>query len=265
FIGISTHDYADVLAGPFERKRDKNPYQMLGSALCIAANRISYFLDLHGPSIAVDTACSSSLVALHLACQSIWRDESCEAIVGGVNLLLKPEATVGFSEASMLSPGGRCKSFDAAGDGYARAEGAGVIVLKPLAAAQRDGDRVYAVVLATAPNQDGHTSSIAVPGESAQSSLIRQACSRAGIRPADVQYVEAHGTGTPVGDPIELRALGAALADGRSADNPCLVGSVKSNIGHLQAGAGLAGLIKLALALYHGQIPANLHFHSPNP
>jgi acyl transferase domain-containing protein/acyl carrier protein len=265
FIGISTHDYADVLAGPFERKREKNPYQMLGSALCIAANRISYFLDLHGPSMAVDTACSSSLVALHLACQSIWRGESCQAIVGGVNLLLKPEATVGFSEASMLSPGGRCKSFDAAGDGYARAEGAGVIVLKPLAAAQRDGDRVYAVVLATATNQDGHTSSIAVPGEAAQSSLIRQACSRAGIRPADVQYVEAHGTGTPVGDPIELRALGAVFSDGRSADKPCLVGSVKSNIGHLEAGAGLAGLIKLALALYHGQIPANLHFHSPNP
>jgi acyl transferase domain-containing protein len=214
FVGISTHDYGDIISSPLDVKLDKKMYHTQGSALCIAANRISYLLNLHGPSLAVDTACSSSLVALHLACESIRRAESSQALVGGVNLILRPQYTISVGDGGMLSPDGRCKSFDASANGFARAEGAGVVLLKPLSAAQAAGDRIYAVILATATNQDGQTSGITVPSEAAQTALIRQACARVGVQPTDLQYVEAHGTGTPVGDPIELRALGAAVASG---------------------------------------------------
>jgi len=264
FIGISSHDYGDI-QGQSAEPRTKSPYIVLGNTFSVAANRISHALDLRGPSLAVDTACSSSLVAMHQACQSIWAGESALALVGGVNLILRPETYINFCNASMLSPEGHCKSFDARADGYVRAEGAGVIVLKPLSHALRDGDRVYAAVRATAVNQDGHTVGITVPSSEAQAALLREACRQAGVKPAEIQYVEAHGTGTPVGDPLEAAALGAALGTGRSAGNRCWIGSVKSQIGHLEAGAGIAGVIKVALALQHQRIPANLHFQTPNP
>jgi thioester reductase-like protein len=263
FIGISSRDYADMQSRPGERS--KNPYIAQGSAASIAANRISYFLDLRGPSLAVDTACSSALAAVHLACQSLWRKESSVALVGGVNVLLMPETTMTFCNASMLSPDGRCKAFDARANGYVRAEGAGVVLLKPLEQALHDGDRIYAVILGTAINQDGRTNGITVPSGAAQEAVQREACLQAGVEPHHVQYVEAHGTGTPVGDPIEANALGAVFGAGRHPDSPCIVGSVKTNIGHLEAGAGIAGLIKVALGLWHRAIPANLHFEAPNP
>jgi acyl transferase domain-containing protein len=202
FVGISTHDYADLQCSPTERKGSANPYMCTGSALSIAANRISYVLDLRGPSLAVDTACSSSLVALHFACRSIWQGEAEQALVGGVNALLKPEMTLGFSQANMLSPTGRCRSFDARADGYVRAEGAGCVALKPLSRALRDGDRVYAVVRGSAINQNGRTPGISLPSSSAQTAMLVQAYIDAGVDPHDIQYVEAHGTGTAAGDPI---------------------------------------------------------------
>jgi polyketide synthase 12/epothilone polyketide synthase D len=264
FVGISSHDFGDLIAGATERT-NRSAYKDLGTALSIAANRISYVFDFRGPSMAVDTACSSSLVALHLACESLWKREATIALVGGVNAILRPETSIGFCNAGMLSPTGRCRSFDAGADGFVRAEGAGMIVLKPLACARRDRDRVYATILATAINQDGHTNGIAVPNGAAQQALLRAACARAGLRPAAIQYVEAHGTGTPVGDPIEANALGAVLGAGRAVGESCRIGSVKTNIGHLEAAAGIAGVIKVALALNHRLIPGTLHFQKPNP
>ncbi|HEX9420217.1 MAG TPA: type I polyketide synthase, partial [Methylomirabilota bacterium] len=218
-----------------------------------------------GPSVAIDTACSSSLVAVHLACQSLAAGESALALAGGVNIVLKPETMIGFSKASMLAPDGRCKSFDARANGYVRAEGAGIVVLKPLARAVSDGDVVYAVIRGTAVNQDGRTHGISVPSRRAQERLLREACQRAGVSPQQVNYCEAHGTGTPVGDPIEACAIGNVLGTDRGDGRDCLLGSVKSNIGHLEAASGVAGLIKAALCLKHGMIPANLHFDTPNP
>ena len=240
-------------------------YSNTGGSLSIAANRISYCFDFRGPSAAVDTACSSALVAVHLACRSIWEDGCPMALAGGVNALLLPDWYVGFCRMGMLSPEGRCRAFDAGASGFVRSEGAGMVVLKPLAQALADGDRVYAIIRGTAMNQDGRTPGMTVPSQEAQEALLRQACRDAGVAPASIQYVEAHGTGTLVGDPIEARALGRVLSDGRPGDQPCLIGSVKTNIGHLEAGAGIAGLIKVALALYHRRIPGNLHFDRPNP
>ena len=206
FVGISSSDFSGLMSQPSER-RTKNPYMALGSTACIAANRISYTYDFRGPSFAVDTACSSSLVALHLACSSIGKQESELAIVGGVNVLLKPETFISFCNATMLSPDGRCKAFDASANGYVRAEGAGVVVLKPLQKAVQDNDRIYSVIRGTAVNQDGHTNGITVPSSDAQKAMLRSACKNASIRPFDIQYIEAHGTGTPVGDPIEATHL----------------------------------------------------------
>ncbi|MEM7132773.1 MAG: type I polyketide synthase [Chloroflexota bacterium] len=264
FIGISAHDYGDIQAGMTERYLG-NAYTNIGNATSLIANRISYKLGLQGPSFALDTACSSALTAVHLACQSIWQGESSMALAGGVNLMLRPELTIGFSKASMLSPDGRCKSFDAQGNGYVRGEGAGIIVLKPYAAALADGDSIAAVIRGTAINQDGRTSSITIPGQAAQEAMLAQAYEQAGVAPHHVQYVEAHGTGTPVGDPIEAKALGAVLGRNRPVDDACLIGSAKSNIGHLEAGSGIAGLIKAVLCIQHGQIPPSLHFETPNP
>jgi len=264
FIGISSQDYM-VIQQTAADLTMTDAYTNTGGALSIAANRLSYALDLRGPSLAVDTACSSSLVAVHLACHSLWRHECALALAGGVNLLLKPEPFVGFSRLSMLAPDGRCKAFHARADGYVRSEGAGVVVLKPLARARQDGDRVYAVILGTAINQDGRTSGLTVPSQRAQEAVVREACRQADIVPSQVQFVEAHGTGTPVGDPIEARALGSVLGVDRSPGSVCRLGSVKTNLGHLEPAAGIAGLIKVALALWHRMLPPNLHCDELNP
>ncbi len=262
FLGLSSSDYSML------HRRDLlsiDGYSNIGSALSIAANRLSFLFHLRGPSFAVDTACSSSLVALHLAAQSVRLGECDYALVGGASALLTPESSIGFSQARMLSPHGRCRAFDAEADGYVRAEGAAAVLLMPLRTAQTLGLRARAVLVATASNQDGHSSSLTVPSQSAQEEMIREALQRAGARARDVVYVEAHGTGTPVGDPVEARALAAVLSDGRAPGERLLVGSVKTNIGHLESASGLAGLIKAVLALEHHAIPANLHFTTPNP
>ncbi|MHC5767581.1 MAG: SDR family NAD(P)-dependent oxidoreductase [Nostoc sp.] len=262
FIGISGSDYQNIQGSD----RDSiNAYTNLGGVNCVTANRISYVFDFKGPSMTVDTACSSSLVAVHLACQSIWNGESTLAIAGGVNAILRPEATIGFSKASMLSPDGRCFTFDARANGYVRAEGAGIVVLKPLSQAIADRDPIYAVIISSAVNQDGQTNGITVPNGQSQEAALQEACQNAGILPQQIQYIEAHGTGTPVGDPIEVIALGNVLGKNRTLGEYCTVGSVKTNIGHLETASGIAGLIKVALALKHRQIPPNLHFQTPNP
>jgi acyl transferase domain-containing protein/NADPH:quinone reductase-like Zn-dependent oxidoreductase/acyl carrier protein len=264
FVGISSWEYSFAQVD-FRDRALIDAYTNTGGSLSIAANRISYCFDLRGPSVAVDTACSSALVAVHLACKSIWEEGCPLALAGGVNALLLPDWYVGFSRLGMLSPDGRCHAFDAAANGFVRGEGAGMIVLKPLTQALADNDRIYAVIRGTAVNQDGRTPGLTVPSEEAQEAVLRQAYQNAGVAPEMVQYIESHGTGTPVGDPIEARALGRVLSVNRPADRPCLVGSVKTNIGHLEAGSGIAGLIKTALALHHRYIPGNLHFHQPNP
>ncbi len=264
FVGISSYDYSTIQQGEFARMLI-DAHSNTGGALSIAANRISYFFNLRGMSVALDTACSSSLVAAHLACEGLWRREITMALVGGVNVLIKPEPWIGFSRLSMLSPDGHCKAFDATANGFVRAEGAGMVVLKPFSRAREDGDRVYALILATGSNQDGRTSSMTVPGQEAQEALLRETCRRAGVAPHDIQFVEAHGTGTLVGDPIEARALGRVYGAGRAAGDCCVLGSVKTNIGHLEPAAGIAGMIKVALAMKHGLIPRNLHFREPNP
>ena len=264
FIGISTHDFSDIKFSSSNR-RLIDAHTATGGALSIAANRISYVLDLRGPSMAVDTACSSSLVAVHQACQAIRHRECSVAIAGGVNLLLCAEPFIGFSKASMLSPDGRCKAFDEQANGYVRAEGAGAVVLKPLSRAVADGDDVYCVIIGSAVNQDGRSKGLTVPSRASQEALIETACAAAGIEPIDIQYVEAHGTGTPVGDPIEANAVGRVLSRNRPADRPCLIGSAKTNLGHLEAASGMAGLIKAALSLQRRTIPASLHFRRANP
>jgi acyl transferase domain-containing protein len=262
FIGLINHDYAHLLLN----ERDLiGPHTSLGRSMSIAANRISYIFDFRGPSMALDTACSSSLVAVHLACQNLWNGACRLALAGGVNMMLGPEGAIEYGKASMLSPTGRCHSFDARADGFVRAEGAGLVVLKSLSNALADGDPIYALIRSTAINQDGHTNGIMAPSGPAQAAMLRAAYQQAGIDPAQVQYIEAHGTGTPAGDPIEARALGAALGQHRPPGAALPVGSVKSNIGHTEAAAGIAGLIKVALALKHRQIPPHLHFQTPNP
>ncbi len=236
-----------------------------GGALSIIANRLSYFLDLRGPSMTVDTACSSSLVAVHLACQSLRTGQSELAIAGGVNLLLSPVVTRSFDQAGAMSPTGACHAFDASADGFVRGEGCGVAVLKRLSDALRDGDEVLAVVRGSAVNQDGRSNGLMAPNPAAQAAVLRAACADADVEPADVDYVEAHGTGTLLGDPIEARALGAVYGRGRQPEAPLLVGAVKSNLGHLEAAAGIVGLIKTALAVQRGEIPPNQSFDEPNP
>src|SRR4051794_40286782 len=237
----------------------------IGGALSIIANRLSYFLDLRGPSITVDTACSSSLVALHLACQSLRMQDSHVAVAAGVEMLVSPAVFHGFDEAGALSPTGVCHAFDADADGFVRGEGCGVVVLKRLSDAIRDGDRVLAVVRGSAVNQDGRSNGLMAPNPSAQMAVLRAAYAAAGVEPREVDYVEAHGTGTLLGDPIEARALGTVLGRGRPVEAPLLIGAVKSNLGHLEAAAGIAGFAKAVLALQRGRIPANRGYQSPNP
>ncbi len=261
FIGISNNDYGRIQFTDF---RSIDAYAGTGNALSISANRISYLFDFHGPSIAIDTACSSSLVAVHMACASLRSGESTLALAGGVNLILSPAITINFTKAGVMAPDGRCKAFDARANGYVRGEGAGLVVLKPLSQAIADADPIYAVIRGSAVNQDGRSNGLMAPNPMAQEAVLRQAYQRAGIAPGQVQYVEAHGTGTLLGDPIEAKTLGKVLASGRLIGHLCALGSVKTNIGHLEAAAGIAGLIKTALALKHRQIPPSLHFRDPN-
>ncbi len=264
FVGISTNDYSLLQSG-IDELRTIDVYTTTGSVMSIAANRVSHALNLGGPSLAVDTACSSSLIAMHLACRSL-RDGDCRvALVGGVNALLLPTPFVAFSRMSMLAADGRCKAFDARADGFVRSEGVGVVALQPLADALGQGRPIYAVIRGTAANQDGHTNGLTVPSPTAQEAVIRAACRDAGVEESAISYVEAHGTGTPVGDPIEATALSRAIGQARPSDSPLLIGSVKTNIGHLEAGAGVAGVIKTALALGHGRVPPSLHFETPTP
>ncbi|MBF6327049.1 type I polyketide synthase [Nocardia transvalensis] len=261
FVGISSGEHARNLG-----RTDQNGTSIaavIGTASSIAANRLSYHYDLRGPSISVDTACSSSLVAVHMALRSLHDGDCDTAVVGGVQLTLEPQITDSLADAGMLSPDGRCKTFDDRADGYVRGEGSAAIVLKPLSQAERDGDRVYAVLLGSAVNQDGRTNGLTAPNYRAQVDVLRRAYQRAGVSPGDVQYIEAHGTGTALGDAVEARALSAVLADGRG-EQKALVGSVKTMVGHLEAAAGIMGLIKTALALHHEQVPANLNFDTPN-
>src|SRR5579859_5517144 len=261
FIGISSDDYRDLYSGG---AAEIDAYTGTGAAYSIAAGRLSYLLGLHGPCFPVDTACSSALVAVHLACQSLRAGECNVALAGGVNLILSPERMVYFSKLRAMAPNGRCKTFDARADGYVRGEGCGIVVLKRLSEAQRDGDPIWAVVRGSAVNHDGHSNGLTAPNGLAQAAVIRAALEQAGVAPAAIGYVEAHGTGTSLGDPIEVQALATVLGDGRPAGQPLLVGSVKTNLGHLEAAAGMAGLIKTVLALQHQTIPAHLHFESPN-
>ena len=262
FVGISTHDYRLLLARDPE---GLSPHAGTGNALSIAANRLSYSLDLKGPSLAVDTACSSSLVALHHAGRSIREGESDLALVGGVNLILAPDVSESFAAAGMLAPDGFCKTFDADANGYVRGEGAGVVVLKRLSLAQRDGDNILALLQGSAVNQDGRSNGLTAPNGPAQQAVITAALRDAGVAPAQISFVESHGTGTALGDPIEFNALQTVLSTGRATDSPCQVGAVKTQLGHLEAAAGIAGFIKTVLALHHEKIPANLNFQRANP
>ncbi|OLF05828.1 beta-ketoacyl synthase [Actinophytocola xinjiangensis] len=262
FVGVNTDDHGRRLLEDLPRIE---AWTGIGSSMCAVANRVSYTLDLRGPSLVVDTACSSSLVALHLACQSLRLGETPVAIAGGVMLMLAPGLTMVMDAAGALAPDGRSKSFDASADGYGRGEGCGMVVLKRLADARRDGDRVLAVVRGSAVNQDGRTNGIMAPSREAQEHMLRQACTQAGVTPESVDYVEAHGTGTRAGDPIEAGAIASVYGVGRPADRPCLIGSVKSNIGHLEAASGIAGVIKAVLAIEHAAIPPSLNLTTPNP
>ncbi len=262
FVGASLTDYADLRqADPASGDR----YFMTGGALSIIANRIGNAFDLRGPAQVVDTACSSSLVALHWAAEALRAGRLPAAIVGGVNLLLSPYPFLGFSRAGMLSPSGRCRAFDAAADGYVRAEGAGVVVLKPLEDALRDGDPVRAVLLASGANAAGRTVGLSLPNAAAQAALLRQAMADAGVAPDRVGYFEAHGTGTAAGDPVEATALGDAIGRHRRGAPPLFVGSAKTNIGHAEPASGMAGLLKAMLVLEHNRVPPSLHFDAPNP
>ena len=262
FVGISGSDYAQR---QFADPALADAYAGQGSALTVAASRISHYFNFLGPAIAVDTACSSSLTAIHLACSSIHSGECSIALAGGVNILLSPTSTMCLSKAGMMAPDGRCKAFDARANGYVRSEGAGIVVLKRLSQAITDGDPIHAVIRGTASNQDGRSSGLMAPNGEAQEAVILAACRNAGISPGDLDYVEAHGTGTPVGDPIELKALGKVLSEGRVEGRICAVGSIKTNIGHTESAAGVAGMIKASLILKHRLVPPSLHFEQPNP
>ena len=261
FVGISTNDYAEL---QFNDRFALNPYTGPGKSSSIAANRLSYFFDFKGPSMAIDTACSSSLVAVHQALSAIRNGDCSTALVGGINLLLSPKMTIALSQAQMLSSDGHCKAFDAAANGYVRSEGGGMVVLKRLSDAKRDGDNIFAVIKGSAINQDGKSNGLTAPNALSQQAVIQKALIDSGTNPQDIQYIEAHGTGTALGDPIEVGSIQKVLSTGRKNGQICTIGSVKSNIGHLEAAAGIAGLIKLALSIHNGIIPANSNFKKLN-
>ena len=259
FIGMSNLDYREVI---LENNADLDAYFASGNALSTASGRLSYYLGLTGPSFAVDTACSSSLTTVALAVKSLRQQECDVALAGGVNLLLSPNETISGSRAQMLAPDGHCKTFDASANGYVRAEGCGMIVLKRLVDAERDGDNILAVVRGVSVNHDGYTSGLTVPSGPAQQAVIRQALADGGVEPAQISYIEAHGTGTSLGDPIEMGALQQVFGQ---RTQPLFVGSAKTNIGHTEAAAGIAGLMKIVLSMQQGEIPPNLHFVQPSP
>jgi acyl transferase domain-containing protein len=261
FMGIMWPDYAKLLA---ENPAQLAAYATSGVGFALAANRISHAFDLRGPSVSLDVQCASSLVAVCLAASSIWSGDAELALAGGVNLILAADSDVMMGRAGILSPSGRCMTFDAGADGFVRGEGAGVIVLKPLACALADRDRVLAVIRGAACNHDGRRAALTAPSHDSQVELVRRACASAGVEPCELDYVELHGTGTQKGDPIEARALGEAVA-GRPQGDPCLVGSVKTNIGHCESAAGVASVIKVALALHHGVIPATINHTELHP
>jgi acyl transferase domain-containing protein/acyl carrier protein len=263
FIGSIYNDYGELQTLDLD---NVNIYALGGGLSCAMSGYISHVLDLRGPSLTIDTACSSSLVATHLACQSLWKGECQIAFAGGVNLILQPKGYIGFSQAGMQAQDGRCKAFDARADGFVRSEGAGIVVLKPLSQAQADGNPIYAVIRGSAVGNDGRSGGpMMTPGAAGQAQVLKDAYRQAGIVPGRVQYIEAHGTGTRVGDPVEVEALTRVLSEGRSPDQRCILGSVKTNIGHTEGAAGIAGLIKTALSLKHHTIPPDLHMQTPNP
>ena len=264
YMGQFMHDY-EQLQLDSSAKSQLSSHSATGPSMTLTSNRISYSYDLTGPSVTLDTACSSSLVALDLACKSVLNGDSAMALAGGVNILLRPELTMSICKASMLSPDARCKSFDASANGYVRSEGAGVVLIKKLSEAQKDGDNILAVIKATGINQDGQTIGITVPNGGSQQKLLNKTLKQAGFKYSDIQYAEAHGTGTAVGDPIEVNALGATLGDRDQAVDKCVIGSVKSNLGHTEAAAGVAGLIKTVMALQAETIPGNIHLNNVNP
>lgn len=263
YIGSSTNDYSFLaMSDP----SIAHPYAITGTASSIIANRVSYFYDFRGPSVAVDTACSSSLVAAHQGVQALRSGEADVAVVGGVNALITPLVTVGFDEVGgVLAPDGRIKSFSSDADGYARSEGGGMLVLKRVSDARRDGDQILAVIAGSAVNHDGRSNGLLAPNPDAQEAVLRKAYKDAGINPRSVDYIEAHGTGTILGDPIEADALGRVVGRGRDADKPALLGAVKSNLGHLESAAGAASLAKMALSLQHGKLPPSINYAGPNP
>lgn len=261
FIGIASSDYSQLMSDyGFD---DLNV--TIGNQRGMAANRISYSLDLRGVSLAIDTACSSALVAVDRACRSLWTGESTLALVGGVNLTLAKNGTARFAQAGLIAADGRCKVFDASADGYVRSEGVGMVVLKPLSEAQAQRDRVYALIKESAVNQDGRSNGLTAPNLQAQVELLQDAYAQANVDPATVQYIETHATGTAIGDALELKAIGKVLGNNRCSDFPCCIGSVKTNIGHAEAASGMAGLIKVIFSLYHRRLFPNLHFKQPNP
>ncbi len=263
FVGTSCDDYAQLILRS-NCPTHVSAYTSLGTARSVSVGRIAYVFGLQGPVMQIDTACSSSLVAVHKACQSLRNHESDLAFAGGVNLMLSPHTTIGFCQLKALSPDGRCKTFDANADGYGRGEGCGVVVLKRLSQAIHDGDHVVAIIKGSAVNHNGRSNGLAAPNGAAQTAVIQDAISRANVDPAQIGYVETHGTGTVLGDPIELLALDRALGQ-RDPNQRVCIGSVKTNIGHLEAAAGVAGIIKTAMALRHGAIPAHLNMNKPNP
>src|SRR6201998_2539931 len=263
YVGLTTYDYSLTIARNL-LPEEADPYIPCGNAPNFAAGRLSYFLGVHGPAVVIDTACSSSLVAVHLACQSLRRRETDQALAAGTNLIMNPANSIACSRWGMLAPDGQCKAFDAAANGYVRSEGCGVVVLKRLSDALRDGDSVLAVVRGSAVNQDGPSSGQTVPSGPAQQAVLRAALAAARLQAADIDYIEAHGTGTALGDPIELEALNQAFGE-RDGSAPLVLGSVKTNLGHLESAAGIAGFIKTVLSVYHGYIPRHLHFKQLTP
>ena len=262
FIGVIAYDYGQRLLA-INGLQKIDAYSGTGSSLGVAAGRLSYVLGLTGPSLSLDTACSSSLVTIHLACESLRRRECDLALTGGVNLMLEPGLSVNFSKAHMLSPDGQCKTFDSAADGYVRGEGCGIVVLKRLSDALKDRDPILALIRGSAVNQDGASGGLTVPSGPSQSAVIKQALKNAGLQPSDLSYIEAHGTGTSLGDPIELGSMSEVFSPQRALSDPLWIGSIKTNIGHLEAAAGIAGIMKLVLALQHESLPPHLNCETP--
>jgi acyl transferase domain-containing protein len=269
--GSDTGVFVGMWLNDFEGRLFKNTdlvdfYMTTGSGRYAASGRLSFFFGFQGPSITIDTACSSSLVSVHLACQSLRQGDCRLALAGGANTILQPHITIAYSQSKMMAPDGHCKFGDHRADGYVRSEGAGLVVLKRLADAIADGDRIYAVIQGSAVNNDGRSGDyLATPSQAGQMEMLRRAYHNAGITPDKVQYIEAHGTGTRAGDPVEVGAIGQVCSVNRPADRPLFVGSVKTNLGHTEGAAGVAGLIKIALAVYHRHIPASLHLEQKNP